>query len=429
MSDDSTKDAEDLHKVINVNFKPLSKEEEAAEIKRLVDLKPTDPIAYERERNKLARRQDLTRAAIDDQVRLLTSKEEGEVNRDDVDELVAIGVTKAKLWHDPDGIGYATFKYDAHLEHHGIEWDGFQHFLSYHYGEMEKHKILIDGELHPRSAPRGALDEATYQLLGLARREDEKTPNIRCVYHDNALWLDLGGKDWDGVRITADGWEIVDLITAPLVRGRGIRTLRALPKPEHGGSISTLRHFANVDDKDFVLFCGVTAGLLCPFGDYTTTVFCGPAGSGKTTATLVMRGLVDPHKVNTRTMTTVRDLMTGAGNTRIIALENVSHISAEMSDAICRLNTGTDYAERKLYTNGQEFMSSLHCPVLINGIPGNLAEREDLADRVVTFNFPLLGDRLQGKDAFWRKFEAAKPKLLGALLDGVVGAFACPSRL
>ena len=79
-----------------------------------------------------------------------------------------------------------------------------------------------------------------------------------------------------------------------------------------------------------------------------------------------------------------------------------------MSDAICRLNTGTGYAERKLYTNGKEFMSSLHCPVLINGIPGNLAEREDLADRVVTFNLPLLGDRFQGKDAFWRKFRVGQ---------------------
>ena len=170
------------------------------------------------------------------------------------------------------------------------------------------------------------LDEATYQLLGLARREDEKAPNIRCIYHDNALWLDLGGKDWDGVRVTADGWEVITRLDAPILRGGGIR---ALPRPERGGDISHLREFANVrDDEDFVLFCGSTAALLNPFGDYTTTVFCGPAGSGKTTATLVMRGLVDPHKANTRTMTTVRDLMTGAGNTHIVGLENVSHISA-----------------------------------------------------------------------------------------------------
>jgi hypothetical protein len=63
-----------------------------------------------------------------------------------------------------------------------------------------------------------------------------------------------------------------------------------------------------------------------------------------------------------------------------------------------------------------------HCPVIINGIPGNLAERDDLIDRTVTFSFSLLGDKLMSDDVFWRQFEEARPRLLGALLDGVVGA-------
>ncbi len=357
----------------------------------------------------------ITLQAIENQIRLLTP--EGQ-ERKYIDVLMAIGVEKSKLWHDPDGVGYATFEWDRHLEHHGLEQEGFLDFLSFHYGEMNKMQIGSEAiTLRPK---KKELDEAIYQLHGIARRKEEKTPSIRYAYHNDALWLDLGDKDWAGVRITADDWEIVDRLDVPIVRGTGIRPL---PRPERGGSISDLRPFANVrDDEDFVLFCGATAGLLCPFGDYTTTVFCGPAGSGKTTATLVMRRLVDPHKADTRPMSGVRNLMLAGSNTRVVALENVRHIEDDMSDAICRLNTGTSHTERQLYTNHKEFMAKVHCPVLINGIPGNLAEREDLADRAVTFNFPLLGEKFQGKNAFWRKFDLARPKLLGALLDGVVGA-------
>jgi hypothetical protein len=61
-------------------------------------------------------------------------------------------------------------------------------------------------------------------------------------------------------------------------------------------------------------------------------------------------------------------------------------------------------------------------PFLINGIPTNLAEREDLIDRTVTFAFDYLGEAVRSDDAFWSDFKAMWSKLLGCLLDGVVGA-------
>jgi hypothetical protein len=135
-----------------------------------------------------------------------------------------------------------------------------------------------------------------------------------------------------------------------------------------------------------------------------------------------MRRLVDPNKVDTKPFSSVRDLRHGAGSTHIVALENISEIPDDFSDEICRLNTGLSFSERKYYTQGREFQLDAHCPVLINGIPGNLAERDDLIDRTVTFSFELLGDKLISDDAFWRAFDETRPRLLGALLDGVVGA-------
>ena len=70
-----------------------------------------------------------------------------------------------------------------------------------------------------------------------------------------------------------------------------------------------------------------------------------------------------------------------------------------------------------------EFQARGHCPVHINGIPEKLAEREDLIDRSVTFASEYISDEdRKSEDGFKRAFEAAWPKLLGCVLDGVVGA-------
>jgi hypothetical protein len=391
----------------------LSEEEQAAIIEELAELKASKSILYDREKKKAAVQLKVTVKAVEDAVRQAKAALE---DQEAAAELVNIAITKATLWQSEDRAPYATITVDGHLEHYAVEADGFQDWLSDQYGEM--HQREINGELLPVYPRREDLKEATHQICTYARRRGRVyTPRVRLNHHDDALWLDLGGLDWRGVRITAEGWSVVDRITAPIIRTNGIRPL---PAPVPGGNIHDLRQFVNLDDEHFVLFCGVAASLLNTFGNYTTTIFCGPAGSGKTTATRIMRRLVDPHRVETQPFHSVRDLMHSA--THIIALENMSSISDDLSDAICRLNTGTGYAERQYYAQGKQYQSSLHCPVLINGIPGNLATREDLADRTITFGFPLLGDRVLSDDLLWQRFDAALPQLLGALLDGAVGA-------
>jgi hypothetical protein len=251
-------------------------------------------------------------------------------------------------------------------------------------------------------------------------RGDEYEPRVRLNHIDGALWLDLGRKDWQCVRITADDWTIEKRCEAKIIRGAGAKEL---PLPVKGGKIADLREFVNVrDDEAFALFVGTLAGLFNTFGHYTNAIFCGPAGSGKTTATRVMRSLVDPHEIMERRFRNQRDLLHGLGNSHLIALENVSEITPELSDTICALNTGTGYAERKYYNQGIEFQVRGHHPFLINGIPTNLAEREDLIDRTVTFAFDYLGEAVRSDDTFWRDFKTAWPKILGCVLDGVVGA-------
>src|SRR5262249_39733305 len=160
-----------------------------------------------------------------------------------------------------------------------------------------------------------------------------------------------------------------------------------------------------------------------PFGKYLTYLLCGPPGSAKTTATKVIRALADPDEADTCFMATVRDLFHSKGHVK--ALENVSELTKEWSNALCSINTGTAYSERKYWTQGKQFMVRLQCPIIINGIPINIVDQPDLQDRVVTFVFDYLGDNVRSDDMFWRRFNAVSGKLFGAVLDGLVGAMKC----
>ena|SRR6516164_2574119 len=92
-----------------------------------------------------------------------------------------------------------------------------------------------------------------------------------------------------------------------------------------------------------------------------------------------MRALSDPNKVDTRRYVTVRDLMHGAANTHVIALENVSEIDDNLSDTICALNTGTGVSERKYYNQGIEWQVRPKNPVIIvNRLPNLTHDRRPI---------------------------------------------------
>ena len=332
-------------------------------------------------------------------------------------ELIALGDANAKLWHSQLRKEYATFERKGHLEHHLIESQDFRNWLSATYSE--RHQREINGKLMSIYPARADLTEALDQIKAYALDGECIQPGLRLMEWNGAVWIDGGGSDWSGYRVTADNWDWVPRLEAPLVRASG---MKELPKAERGGDIKELLRFIKFkDEDDLVLFCGDLAMTLNVFGDFNTTIFCGPPGSAKTTVTQLFRALTDPNEIATRRFASVRDLMHGIGNTHIMAFENVSEISDELSDAICSINTGTGYSERRYYEQGTEFNVKVRRPVLINGIPDDLATRTDLLDRTICFEFDYLRE-FKSKDMLWRRFEEAAPGIFGAVLDGLVGA-------
>jgi hypothetical protein len=315
-----------------------------------------------------------------------------------------------ELFHTPEDTPYGTFAVDGHHETWPVLSTHFKKWLRRRFYESWK------------SAPKGQeLQDALETISAIAQFEGKELPVFtRVAEHWGNIYLDLGDPIWQAAEVTPSGWSIVSVPPVRFRRGSGMLDL---PKPEHGGSISSLRRFVNVKEDDWILFVSWLIAAFRPKGPYPILCLNGEQGSGKTTAARVARKLIDPFKAPIRTKPpNERDLMITASNSHIVTLDNLSRIEQWLSDALCRLATGGGLATRKLYTDEEETIFDAQRPVLLNGIE-EVAVRGDLLDRMVILSLPEISDeKRREEEVFWREFEAEKPMILGSLLSAVSAA-------
>jgi hypothetical protein len=334
------------------------------------------------------------------------------------EKLISIGLD-ADLWHDSDGSTFATVKVDQHEESFTIRSTAFHHWLTREYGEQNP--VRVQGKTCPSAPSAQTLKEAINALSAKAASGAEYQAAIRVGEREGLIYLDLGTSDWSAVEISATGWQITANPPVRFIRPGGFRPL---PIPVKGGNVMELRKFLNVaSEADFVLIVSCLITALRPTGPYPILVVNGEQGSGKSITCRVFRRLVDPNGAELRNDTRdERDLLLAAKNGRIVALDNLSYVRNDLSDAICRIASKGGFATRALYTNDEEFLLEVCRPVLLNGIPP-LVSRADLTDRAIVCTLPTMDESKRcSEDEFWSEFDAGTPRILGALLDGVSGA-------
>ena len=187
-----------------------------------------------------------------------------------------------------------------------------------------------------------------------------------------------------------------------------------------GGSIKQLRPFVNLTDSDFVLFVAVLADALGTVGPHPIALFLGEEGSAKSTLTKIVRLLVDPAEVPATTLSvSVEDLFVKVHSAQMLAFDNVSDIPLKVSVALSQIVSGSGLERRKRYTDSELFSVGGMRSIVMNGL-ANPITQPDLAERAIIF--PVL--KIKAEDRcldveFWRRFEAERPMIFGALLDVV----------
>lgn len=322
---------------------------------------------------------------------------------------LALATDHLELFHTPDRQPYASFVRDGSRETMPIRDGAFEHWL---YG------LYWRGRRRALSAQ--TLRDATSTLAAKALFEGATMPvHVRVAGFDGRVYLDLANETRNIVEVSADDWRVVH--EAP-VRFWRPPAILALPMPSDQGDICALRPAVNVSsDEAWILFVAWLLAALTPDGPFPVLAVTGEQGSAKSTLCRLAKRIVDPAKAPLRAKSTsTEDLLISATRSRVIAFDNLSRLTAEQSDALCRLSTGGGLSTRELYTNRGEVIFEAKRPTILNGID-DVVTRGDLLDRSICLTLSAIDESKRVDErTLWQKFEHAAPVVLAGLLDALV---------
>jgi hypothetical protein len=356
----------------------------------------------------------LERIAGEMVARSLEQQEDGE--SDGVTEILAglvIDSEDAELFHHGvrhDAEAYATIAVADHRETWPVRSVAFAHWLRQQYYLLTK-----------AAPPAQALTDGINLIASIAVfAGEQREVFLRVARCGEAIYIDLGDARYRAVEVRRNGWKVIagDSVPVRFIRRRG---MEALPVPEAGGSIHDLWRFVNLpDSRSRILFAAVLVAYFWPNGPYIILVANGEQGSAKSTLCRFLRALIDPNKAGLRRPPRDdRDLMIAAKNGWIVGIDNLSSVSPNLADALCSLATGGGFGTRELYTDDEEKLFDAMRPVILNGIP-ELATRPDLLDRSIVFTLPSIPESDRRDEAALKaEFEIGRPRIFGAVLDGV----------
>lgn len=320
------------------------------------------------------------------------------------DRLIALARSKCEFLHDAQREPYAVFESSGARQVYGVMSGGFSDYLSHTYYTQ-----------HDRAPTETSLKVALATLRGQAQFEGETCEVFtRIAKTETGYWLDLCNDAWQCVQITATGWAVVEGDGAPLFTRSA--SMRPLPVPVRGGTLDALWPLVNIPEADGRMVLAWMLECLRADTPHLVLELVGEQGSAKSSTQRILRRLIDPNQADLRAAPkSVEDVWIAARNSHMVSMENLSHLHPQYQDALCVLATGGGYSARTLYTNAEETIIELRKPIMLNGI-SVIVTAQDLLDRCLHIDLPTIHSRELAGDIEAR-FEAAQPKLLGALLD------------
>lgn len=324
-------------------------------------------------------------------------------------DVIELATQKATFFHDDDNQQFASAKVGSWIETYPVSSKNFRIWLSGIYWQATG--TALYGE---------AFKDALATLQAIAQHEgEERNVFLRLAENGGNLYLDLCDREWRVVEITPDDWRVISSTEAPV---RFVRrpAMQALPVPVKGGSVNELRKYLNVEDETWTLIINWLVMAFHPSGPYPILSVCGEQGSAKSTACKMLRSLVDPNKADLRAVpSNERDLMIAASNSWLLGYDNLSSMSQELGDSLCRVATGAGFSTKANYTDNEETIFSVKRPIITNGI-ADVANFPDLLERAVAvYLLAIPPDKRRDEDTLWSEFNVARPSILGAVLTAV----------
>ena len=279
-------------------------------------------------------------------------------------------------------------------------------------------------------------DDKLHGILQLIKADTDYNANIkttklnlRVAQKNDTFFYDLANQKWELVRIASDGWEIVKNNEIPLFK-RYENNSKAQVYPSTSTNEQNnkecfnqfLKLFNLRNSKDFLLLSVYVISLFIPEIPKVILGISGNGGGAKTTTFRLIKDIVDPSNVDILSFNkNINDLIQILEHHYVNFFDNVSSVSQELSDLLCRAVTGSGYLKRSsLYTDDKDIPYNFKRCIGLNGI-NVVTTRPDLVDISLSLRVERIPeDKRKKEDEIKQEFERLKPFVLGYVFDILV---------
>jgi len=325
------------------------------------------------------------------------------------DLLIELGLKEVDTFFaDQKEVAFAKFKVGDHFEIWPIRHKMFKSWLCGLY-------FKATGKGTNTDALRSALNTLESKALFEGLRHEIFN---RVAQYDDAIFYDLCNEKWQAVKITKDGWDIVD---NPPILFKRYAHQKSQVLPSENGNLNLLLPFLNFkDEDDKALFLVWLTSCFLPHIPHPIPILYGPQGSAKSTLFKLAKEIVDPSITPLLSMPKdFNELVQRLDHHWFCAFDNLTNLGDWQSDALSRAVTGEGHCKRQLYTDDEDVIFAYKRCIGLNGI-NCIATKPDLLDRSIIFETTRIErERRKEERELWSDFHNVLPKVLSGCFDAL----------
>jgi hypothetical protein len=347
-------------------------------------------------------------------------QEEEEDTRSLSEQLVDLVCENASLlFNDDCDIHYARVYNKDHYELIKIGSEKFRRYISKLYYDIEG-KVLYSE----------SIISAVSVLRARAEYEGQTVPlSLRVAWHNNGdIYYDMTNSKWQCVRITKDGWQLIDSceLPTPLFK-RYNQIAQVTPVKEYEANILDkflgLTNLKREDDK--ILLAVYIISLFIPSIQHVALQLHGEKGSAKSILQRFIKRIVDPAKPELLSVHKDRmEFIQQISHNHLVFYDNLKYVPSWLSSEVCSAITGSGGSKRALYTDDDDIVYEYKRCFGFNGINLVLTE-SDALDRSIVIEQKSIEPKYRiAEQKILADFDELRPRLLGYILDIIVKALA-----
>lgn len=284
-----------------------------------------------------------------------------------LDEMIT--ETEWEFFFDQFGETWVSMMTKGHMENHSVHSERFRDVVRARYRALMGEglsKEIIDQVI---SAKRGTLDPRLNSRVLEQRIVADET--------NNSILVDTGRSDWQVIRITSEGYQLVYPVINPFRRDPNIGPYDIDVDTACGPWEPLFEVIAPQDEDSRGLIKMWMALTMIPGISKPGLIINGPPGAGKTFCAETIRQIVDPSENPLQAFPRdMENLKLSLFKNHIPNFDNMNRLDPDQSDCLCQAVTGITFEKRKLHTDADTIRWKVKRQWMLTGvnIPGSMAD-------------------------------------------------------